>query len=114
MIFYWRIIDSLRKRKTIVEQFVIDNKIATIYVLKKDYKKFRVSIGLRKYIFSFENNKTNAPKKISYRLRHFLMYQKDTSNVWDNWQWLIISYNGTGHLNDRLEINIPIPEWCES
>ena len=40
MIFYWRIIDSLRKRKTIVEQFVIDNKIATIYVLKKDYKKY--------------------------------------------------------------------------
>ena len=42
------------------------------------------------------------------------MYQKDTSNVWDNWQWLIISYNGTGHSNNRLEKNIPIPEWYES
>lgn len=114
MNFYWRLLDSFRKRKTIVGQFVVNNKIATIYVLKKDYKKFRVSIGLRKYIFSFENNKTNAPKKISSKLRHFLMYQKDASNIWDNWQWLIISYNGTGHLNDRLEINIPIPEWYES
>lgn len=100
MIFY-KINDWLNNRKTISGQFIIDNKICTVYVLKKDKNKFRVKYGLRTYKLSiFENTKT--PKKISSWLDDY--FSSNNRAGVNNWKWLMEDYSAT--CNDDNSLNI--------
>lgn len=119
--FWWKFIDYLRRRKTFAGQFIYRNKICNVYILRYHEPKniFRVSCGLRVFKFSFFNNKCDKklPDCFGIFLKNYLILKEERKNTfgdWNNWQDLISCYNCTGHLNEMIDYNLPIPNYEES
>ena len=84
--------DWLNNRKTISGQFIIDNKICTVYVLKKDKKMFYIKYNLKKYKMPINKNR-KLPKNIASWLDDYFS-NNNRVNI-NNWKWLMETYATT-------------------
>ena len=95
---FYKLRDRLNKNKTISGQFICNNKIATIFVTKKNDNFFFVKYGLKKYKLSI-NSFSNIPNFLGSYLDDYFSQERQGIN---NYKWLLIDYKATGRLNQNI------------